>query len=182
MYFRSSMDQIETDRLRLYAPTYDFLHAEVTGRRALTRALGARVPIAWPPALLEGVAPIFLSNVIADPGAAPWLGWYWVKKACARETSTLIAMGGFKGAPDKQGTIEIGYSVLGPYRGQGYATEGVLGLSRWALEIEGVERIMARVLETNEASARVLEKSGYRRVGSEGDEVWFMLEDGALPH
>jgi len=182
MYFRSSMNQIETDRLRLYAPTCELLQAEVSGRRALTRAIGARVPIAWPPALLEGVAPIFLSNVIADPSAAPWLGWYWVKQACARETSTLIAMGGFKGPPDQQGTIEIGYSVLGPYRGQGYATEGVYGLSRWALELEGVERIIARVLERNAASMRVLEKNGYRRYGCEGDEVLFMLEDGAASY
>ena len=168
---------VETDRLRLYAPTRTLLEAEVAGRRMLTRALGARVPVAWPPALLEGVAPIFLSNVIEDPDSGPWLGWYWVKKSCARETSTLIAMGGFKGEPDASGTIEIGYSVLGPYRGQGYATEGVGGLTRWAMGIDGVHRIVARVLETNLASTRVLEKNGYRCIGEDREELLYLFDE-----
>lgn len=40
---------------------------------------------------------------------------------------------GFKGAPDAGGVIEIGYGIDDAYRRQGYATEAVAGMVKWAL-------------------------------------------------
>jgi hypothetical protein len=38
--------------------------------------------------------------------------------------------GGFKGIPEAQGIVEIGYSILSQQQRQGYATEAVLGWQR----------------------------------------------------
>ena len=61
---------------------------------------------------------------------------------------------------------EIGYWIGVPYWGRGYATEAVRLVSAFGRDDLGLRRIVAEVLEGNDASARVLEKAGYRRDGT----------------
>ena len=166
---------LDTPRLQLVSPTTELLAAEIGSTRALSRKLVARVPADWPPTFLEGVAPLFLDQLHHHPDHDVWLGWYWIKRSCEREAATLIALGGFKGPPDEQGRVEVGYSVLSRWRGQGYASEGVQGLVSWAMQQPGVREVVARVERENPASMRVLEKCGLERVGEQGSEVLFSL-------
>jgi [ribosomal protein S5]-alanine N-acetyltransferase len=50
--------------------------------------------------------------------------------------------------------------------GQGYATEAVRALLRWAIETLDLNRVQAEVDTRNAASARVLEKLGFVREGT----------------
>lgn len=59
-------------------------------------------------------------------------------------------------------SAEIGYWLGETYWGRGLATEAVRGLTVWAFETYDLARIYAGVLEWNPASARVLEKAGFR--------------------
>lgn len=95
------------------------------------------------------------------------------------ERATLTAAGqlGTKGAPDKNGVVEIGYGVSPAFRGRGYAPEMVGALTTWLLGQPGVTQVTAECLGTNVASARVLQKTGFELVGKKaGDEgallVW----------
>lgn len=56
---------------------------------------------------------------------------------------------------------EIGYWLGHAYWGRGIMTEAVTAYSAHLLEHRGFIRLEAPVFETNPASARVLEKSGY---------------------
>lgn len=60
----------------------------------------------------------------------------------------------------------IGYWVAAGARGRGVATRALRLLSAWAHGPLGLEATMLEVFEGNEASARVAERAGYRRVGS----------------
>ena len=82
----------------------------------------------------------------------------------------LLAVGsmGFKAPPDTTGTVEIGYAVNRSQRGRGYATEMAGALVAWALAQPGVQRVTAECLARNAASARVLEKLRFDRVGRRG--------------
>jgi [ribosomal protein S5]-alanine N-acetyltransferase len=60
---------------------------------------------------------------------------------------------------------ELGYWIGAPYWGQGYCTEAVCRLIPFAYEELGTTRLVARCFARNEASARVMEKSGLRREG-----------------
>jgi RimJ/RimL family protein N-acetyltransferase len=62
-------------------------------------------------------------------------------------------------------TAELGYWIAEPYWGRGIATRAVSCFSREAFEAFDLIRIYARVFETNPASARVLEKAGFRLEG-----------------
>ena len=53
------------------------------------------------------------------------------------------------------------------YWGQGYATESVRGLLNYAKSNTPCEKFKANVFKENVASAKVLEKNGFKRVGDE---------------
>jgi len=69
-----------------------------------------------------------------------------------------------EGKPDE---TEIGYCIGRQYRGRGYATELLNAISDFAASRFGVRVIYGRVVHGNEASAKVLEKNGYRFVKEE---------------
>jgi len=62
-------------------------------------------------------------------------------------------------------TAELGYWLGETYWGRGIATRAVRGVTSWAFENFPLERIQARVFETNPASCRVLEKAGFTYEG-----------------
>ncbi len=76
---------------------------------------------------------------------------------------------GFKGQPDTDGSVEIGYGLNDTHHNLGYASEAVGALVNWALESGFAKRITAETLESNLASNRVLEKLGFARFGMRFD-------------
>jgi uncharacterized damage-inducible protein DinB len=76
---------------------------------------------------------------------------------------------GFKGRPNAEGTVEIGYSVLAEYQRQGIASEAAAGLVEQAFRAGDVRRVIAETLPALTGSIRVLERNGFRLIG-EGSE------------
>lgn len=66
--------------------------------------------------------------------------------------------------------MEIGYGLNPGAWGRGYATEAVGALVTALLARPDVRRVTAQTATTNPASARVLEKLGFARVGTAWDE------------
>ena len=101
-----------------------------------------------------------------------WGGYFCVHRA----DKALIGMGGFKGRPGTTGTVEIGYSIITPYRQQGLATETARGLIQFAFSQPGVQQVMAHTLAVENHSNRLLKSIGfhYNGLGDEPDEgeVW----------
>ncbi|WP_278549286.1 GNAT family N-acetyltransferase [Cloacibacillus evryensis] len=100
-----------------------------------------------------------------SPGREEW-GTYW--KICLT-SGTRVGGLCFKGAPDAEGSVEIGYGIDEAYRRNGYALEAVTGIIKWVSEQSGVCRVTAQTEETNAASGKVLLKSGFVKVGA-GEE------------
>jgi len=61
---------------------------------------------------------------------------------------------------------EIGYSVVGDFRGRGLATEATAGLVDASFVHGSLDRIEARCTEENVASRGVLERLGFERIAS----------------
>ena len=69
---------------------------------------------------------------------------------------------GFKVGKDVERiSAEIGYWLAEPYWGQGIITEGLIAVSKYAIEQYNLKRIFAVPFDWNPASFRVLEKAGY---------------------
>jgi ribosomal-protein-alanine N-acetyltransferase len=76
----------------------------------------------------------------------------------------LIGMGGFPGPPDSDGIAEIAYGIAPSYQGKGYGTEVATALIDFASHDSRVRKIRAHTLAEANASTRVLEKCGFKKV------------------
>ncbi len=74
---------------------------------------------------------------------------------------------------------EIGYWLDGRYTGFGYATLATKAMSNYARA--RYSRVYAEVVEGNEASAHVLERSGFRQTAKEAGRLIFELEEEREP-
>ncbi|MCR1808292.1 GNAT family N-acetyltransferase, partial [Stenotrophomonas geniculata] len=60
-----------------------------------------------------------VKNVKQDATLLPWGAWYVLRK----EDDSVLGDIGFKGKPNEDQTVEIGYGFIEKYWNQGYATE-----------------------------------------------------------
>jgi len=86
--------------------------------------------------------------------------WYRLWKFVSLDDNRLIGGACFKGAPNWNGEVEIGYGIDDRYQNHGYATEAIGELVTWARNQEGVEYVLAETLKDNVASNKVLHKIG----------------------
>jgi len=93
--------------------------------------------------------------------------------------SDLLGAGllGFKGFPDENGVVEIGYGINPSSRSKGYMTEAVKSLAGWAFSEPTCRIIVApQTLKANPASNRVLEKVGMQIYEETGDAYSWKLD------
>jgi RimJ/RimL family protein N-acetyltransferase len=77
------------------------------------------------------------------------------------DDDTIVGDAGFKGPPDADGAVEIGYAILEPQRRRGYATAAVRLLLERAAAQHGARLVRAEVEEGNVASVAVLTRAGF---------------------
>lgn len=163
--------RVKTERLELVASTVDLARAELRDRAEFVRLIGARLPDDWPPVLNDEQTMAFnLKQLERGPRQVGWWCWYFVFCGESAGDRVLVGVGGFKGRPDKTGTVEVGYSILENYQCRGYCTEAVGGLIGWAFGHNQVRTITAQTLPHLTPSIRVLEKLGFSNVGLGNEE------------
>ena len=153
---------ISTPRLTLLPATRVAVEAELAGREALALALGVQVPGEWPPELYDVDAIRLSLELLGDSRNREWALSYVIRR---EPRPVLIGIAGYKGAPDLAGTVEIGYSVLGRFQGQGLATEAVRALLDQAARHPAVQRVIAETLPSLAPSIRLLERLGFLPAG-----------------
>ena len=122
--------------------------------------------LAWveslPPADRAEVSPDWVARVRSAAAGDPWALSFSVVERASRS-----AVGGcaFKGPPDADGVVEVAYGIDLAHRGRGFATEATAALAAFALASGRVRLIRAHSKPDNSASARVLEKCSFHRVG-----------------
>ena len=83
----------------------------------------------------------------------------------SKATDQLCGTIGFHTVSLANKSAEIAYDIHPEHWGKGIATVACRALSSWAHEVVGLHRVQASVLESNRASLRVLEKTGFQREG-----------------
>jgi [ribosomal protein S5]-alanine N-acetyltransferase len=160
----SGAEVLLTPRLRMLPCDAVVARAAVEAPETLSSLLGLRVDPEWPSEDLVEVLPGYADALEGDPSLLRW-GFFLVLDRSGRR---LVGDAGFKGPPDEDGAVEIGYGIVSPFRGRGYATEAVRALVAYARRQSEVREVRATCYSSNAPSRRVLEKSGFRHVGTEG--------------
>ena len=162
---------LQTERLFLVPSNAEMLHAAVEEDwPTLSRLLGggdfAHRWTHFPEALL------WMLDYLQDvPREAEWWNYFFVLRSEAR----LVGSGGFKGLPEPDGSVELGYEIADDYQGRGLATEAARALADWALQQPGVKALTAHTLAEENASTAILRKLGFTFVEEKMD-----LEDGLI--
>jgi RimJ/RimL family protein N-acetyltransferase len=156
---------------------------------ALQRGLGATPSPAWmtDDATL-GAAARHRDRMRRDPDA--WLWWtFW--QAVLAPSGESIGLVDFKGPPGPEGGVTIGCSFAPAHWDQGYATEAVKPLVRWALGHSSVRFVAAETDAANLRAHRVLRKLGFESAQRAAGELmarrdvvdllaWRLVRPGSL--
>jgi len=168
---------IRTPRLELIAGNHEIAEAEMTSIVRFSSLLKADFPFGWPPPENdESTMEWFFKKIFDNPEARGWLMWYFV--STEKNKRIVVGSGGFTGMPKKDGIVECGYSILEPLHHNGYATEALNGLVNWAFSDVKVKKIVAKTLENNQASKKVLTNNAFRFAGKDtiNGQVVYNLE------
>lgn len=156
-------DEMLTERLRLVPLTEAHRQAFRHGREAFAILLGVSLPEGWPefPEAFEHGFPAT---------KAPWSPYLFL----LRQQPKLIGNGGYAGAPDAEGIVEIGYEIAPEHQNAGFATEAAGAMLTTAFGAGALAVIAHSLAETN-ASNAVMRKLGMRFDGEleqEGMTIW----------
>lgn len=162
---------LTTSRLTLVACPLEVAQALLSDRQEAAQILGVGLPSGWPSPEIEGILPLYVQELLHDPEALGWGIWISVN----RETNVIVGDAGFKGRPDRAGTLEIGYGTAPAYRRRGYATEAVRSLVDWAFTHPEVKRVVAECAPDNPASTRVLDKTGFRLTDRTNESLYWEI-------
>jgi len=169
---RNPLRVVESRRLTLVAATAELVTADLAGRDEFGTAIGAEVPDEWPPDLYDSLSMRYALQQLRDPSEHGWSLWYLLSKK--HDSPRVIGICGFKGKPDRAGSVEIGYSVLRQYRIQGYATEAVARLVQWAFMLAPAHPLANAELAGNapgvdlKAEGPLVDRRGSGTVGADG--------------
>ncbi|MBD2113216.1 MULTISPECIES: GNAT family N-acetyltransferase [Cyanophyceae] len=150
---------IKTKNLQLRAVKP--IHVELfwRNRDELAILLQTTLPKNWPH-FSEAFSPNANETADANSGLTHWCGYFFIWPA----GGVLVGNGGFKGPPDRSGTVEIGYEIAADYWNRGFATEAAQGMIDYAFAQREVQTVIAHTLAEENASNRVLQKVGMRYV------------------
>lgn len=151
---------LRTQRLELIAATAESTTLEMQDVAAFASAVDVMPLASWPPPLHDAGSQEWYLSLLRQDDAVGWGLWYVVVPQNERQLAGTV---GFKGKP-RDGSCEIGYSVLPRFEGFGYATEAARRLIEWAFEHPEVEQVTAETLPDLAQSIRVMEKCGMRFV------------------
>ena len=176
--------RLRTERLELVSVTEELAAAENRDRPLFARLLGVRTPKKWPPPLNDADSMRWAWTFAKEhPDGAGFGMWYVVLtngggsdvgegergagNSVKRDIGGSLVIGtcGFRGRPSDDGTVETGYSILEEHQGNGYGTELVRALVRWAFEDSRITRVIAETFPDMTPSRRVLEKNGFKMRG-----------------
>lgn len=127
-------------------------------------ALARRLDAALAPGVIEDEwrsAFVFARDELAR---RPELFGWWTALFLTGPPRVVCGMGGYKGPPDADGVVEIGYSIAPGLRDQGLATAAARELTRLAFADPRVTAVQAHTLAEPNASTRVLEKIGLTKI------------------
>jgi RimJ/RimL family protein N-acetyltransferase len=109
-----------------------------------------------------------LAKMAQNAHRPPWCSYL------AWRDGQAVGSGGFKGAPDADHAVEIGYLTFIPARGSGVATALAGALVRIA-RTEGAALVVAHTLPEQNSSTRVLAANGFTKTAEVHDP-----EDGPV--
>lgn len=163
---------IDTSRLTLRPMTLE----ELTLITQDLPALEARLGLRYQAEALEGHLLEAMAGQPEKLRATPdtWL-WETFWLLVLKEQPVIVGSLCFKGPPDADGAVEVGYGLGERWQGQGYMAEAVAAVCAWALGQPGVRQVVAETEKGNTPSENVLRRAGFTHSHETAGCHWWRL-------
>jgi [ribosomal protein S5]-alanine N-acetyltransferase len=112
----------------------------------------------------------FLHDTTKDPL------YYTFWTIISKQENVMVADCCFKGEPNANREIEIGYGTYPNFEGKGFMTEAVGELVRWAFEQPNVQSVTAQTAQSNIASQKILQKNNFVQYGQTDENILWRID------
>ncbi len=166
------MDNLEvnTERLRIVALTPHELQLLIENIPQLETELGVSYKgVQIVDSMLDVTKSQFFIALTDEKNYAWHTFWQFILK----EENVIIGSACFKGLPDKDGNVEIGYGINEIYEHKGYTTEAVVALCEWVHEQDAKFNVIAETEKDNIQSHSILKKCGMEIYKETEDTFWW---------
>lgn len=163
------MEKIITNRLLLIPMTYQMMKEVIKGEYTLMEEMGLVINGKWPHKDTLDILHFLVEMMDENAPVTGFDAWIIVKA----EDMTIIGDAGFKGGPDEDGAVEIGFGLIDEAQRKGYGFEAASGLIQWAEGKAAVKIIKADCLIDNLGSIGVLNKCQMIEVGRDAELIYW---------
>lgn len=162
---------IETERLELIPLRHEYLRLWVENISELEKKLVCFNKAEPIEGLFLDIVKGQLEKTVKDSKHYYWHSfWFLIRKS----DRIVVGSADFKGLPNSDGEVEIGYGLGKKYEHNGYMTEAVMAMCHWALRQDGVTRVIAETELEGTASQKILERCGFVKY-RQGNTLWWRL-------
>jgi [ribosomal protein S5]-alanine N-acetyltransferase len=170
------LQPIHTQRLALIPFTLEAARTLYARDNAVLAYLGLQATRYWPDQESMDTLPRIIKRLEQVPEPTGFESWMIVLK----RNSTVIGDAGFKGPPNAEGVVDIGYSIIEQEHQRGYGMETAKALVDWAFRQPTVKTVTASCLLENVASIRILEKLGMEELVRDDEVIYWKLAQRQL--
>ena len=164
---------LETERLLIRPLSYNQLREYTELNNRLEQSLGLNsFTRTLPEELKEALEQVILPQVAASDNPLYATLWTIIDK----ERKLMVGDLCFKGAPNAQGEVEIGYGTYYSFQGRGFMTEAIGAIAQWALKQPEVRAILAETDVNNISSHRTLSKNSFIVYKKVENMIWWRLD------
>jgi len=158
VFMTTSTLLIKTKRLEIYALTLEALLLFITKPQVFAVMYGYKGDFRFDNNEVEVIKKDLLPSLKLAQGY-----WYYYTMwlMVDRQNQTIVGSFCFYGKPDIHKAIEIGYGVSSNQQNKGYMNEALMGVIDWCTKNILINMLKARCDISNEASNRLLKKSGF---------------------
>ena len=164
---------LQTERLLIRPLSYRQLLLYVRPGPALEHDLGVKPhPRTLPDELREALEQVILPGV-AQSGGHYLFSTLWT--IIERTGHVMVGDLCFKGPPNEQGEIEVGYGTYPDFQNKGYMTQALGAVIQWAMHQPGVKAVLAETEKDNLPSHKTLLKNGFAAYQEVDQMIWWRL-------
>jgi [ribosomal protein S5]-alanine N-acetyltransferase len=166
-----SIEKILSDKLIFVPFTLDFATSILEGNLDVLESLGLKTDKNWPDNESIETLPKIIKNLELVKEPTGFESWMIVRQ----DNMFVIGDAGFKGKPNANGEVDIGYSIIEKEQKRGYGFETAKKLADWAFLHPDVKHITASCLINNIASAKILEKVGMQEISRDEEMIYWRI-------
>jgi [ribosomal protein S5]-alanine N-acetyltransferase len=155
--------QLQTNRLNIIPLTKEQLVCYTLTDYSLENSLNVKPILRIVPSFLADVINNKIIPAVIDAGKDALYSTFWT--IIDSQENVMVADLCFKGQPNENGEIEIGYGTYPAFEGKGFMTEAVGAMLLWAFAQPNIRVVIAQTAPSNIASQKILQKNNFVKYG-----------------